>query len=323
MAGHAHHDAHDHRPPHGHGGDSRRILTLALAVTLSFALIEAIGGWLASSLALLSDAGHMLVDSLALGLAALAAWIARRPPSLRHTFGLGRVETLAALANALLLVGLVTAVSVAAVQRLLAPTDVRGGLVTWIALAGLVVNLGVAWLLMGGRRNLNVRAALLHVIGDLLGSVGALISGLVILTTGWTPIDPILSLFIAALILISGLRLLRETLHTLLEGVPPHLDLQEVGRAMAAVEGTFSVHDLHIWALSAEKTALSAHVVLRRIDDWEPLLGRLRGMLADEFGIEHVTLQPEPVETILYLRRPPARTGSGSAPAPVGQAQGG
>jgi cobalt-zinc-cadmium efflux system protein len=308
---HGHH--HDHAHPHG--SDSRRILTLALAVTLGFALVEAVGGWLASSLALLSDAGHMLVDSLALGLAALAAWVARRPPSRRHSYGLGRVETLAALINAVLLVGLVTTISVAAVQRLLAPTEVRGELVTWIALGGLLVNLGVAWLLMGGRRNVNVRAALLHVIGDLLGSVGALISGLVILTTGWTPIDPILSLFIAALILISGLRLLRETLHTLLEGVPPHLDLETVGRAMAGVEGAISVHDLHIWSLSAERTALSAHVVLRRIDDWEPILARLRAMLAEEFDIDHVTLQPEPVETIVHLTRPVAGSRSEAAGA--------
>ncbi|MCU0833563.1 MAG: cation diffusion facilitator family transporter [Chromatiaceae bacterium] len=305
--------AHPHRHGHAPDGDSRRRLTLALAVTLGFALVEAVGGWLAGSLALLSDAGHMLVDSLALGLAALAAWVARRPPSRRHSYGLGRVETLAALINAVLLVGLVTAVSVAAVQRLLAPTEVRGDLVTWIAAAGLLVNIAVAWLLMGGRHNLNVRAALLHVIGDLLGSVGALIAGLVILTTGWTPIDPMLSLFIAALILISGLRLLRETLHTLLEGVPPHLDLDAVGRAMAGVEGVISVHDLHIWSLSAERTALSAHVVLRRIDHWEPLLARLRAMLAEELGIDHVTLQPEPLETILHLERPPA--GARSRPA--------
>lgn len=311
MHGHGHHHDHDHAHPQG--GDSGRILTLALALTLGFALVEAVGGWLASSLALLSDAGHMLVDSLALGLAALAAWVARRPPSRRHSYGLGRVETLAALINALLLVALVTAVSVAAVQRLLAPTEVRGELVTWIAAGGLLVNLAVAWLLMGGRRNVNVRAALLHVIGDLLGSVGALISGLVILTTGWTPIDPILSLFIAALILVSGLRLLRETLHTLLEGVPAHLDLEAVGRAMAGVEGVISVHDLHIWSLSAERTALSAHVVLRRIDDWEPLLARLRAMLAEQIGIDHVTLQPEPIETILRLERP--APGARSKPA--------
>jgi cobalt-zinc-cadmium efflux system protein len=295
---------HDHVHAHDHShSDSRCILTLAVGLTLGYAAVEAVGGWIAGSLALLGDAGHMLTDSTALGLAALAAWIARRPPSPRHSFGLGRVETLAALVNVLLIVALVTAISAAAVERLLDPPPVRGDLVTWIALIGLLVNVAAAWLLMGGRGNLNVRAALLHVIGDLLGSVAALISGVVILYTGWSPIDPILSLFIVALILFSSLRLLRDVLHTLLEGVPRHLDLEEVGRAMARVEDVLSVHDLHIWSLSGETTALSAHVVLRRIDGWEPVLGRLRALLSERFGIEHVTLQPEPVETIVPFPR--------------------
>jgi cobalt-zinc-cadmium efflux system protein len=154
---------------------------------------------------------------------------------------------------------------------------------------------------MGGRSNQNVRAALLHVVGDLLGSVAALASGVAILYTGWTPIDPILSLLIVALILYSSLRLLRDILHTLLEGVPMHLDLPEVGLAMAGVEGVLSVHDLHIWSLSGETTALSAHVVLRRIEDWDPVHGRLRSLLAERFAIGHATLQPEPQETIVRI----------------------
>jgi len=294
---------HDHAHPHGnhHRPNSQRLLTLAVGLTLGYAIVEAVGGWLSGSLSLLSDAGHMLTDSTALGLAALAAWMARRPPSLRHSYGLGRLETLAALFNALLMLALLAAVSAAAVARLLDPPPVRGGIVTWVALVGLFVNIAAAWLLMGGRGNVNVRAALLHVMGDLLGSVAALISGVVILYTGWTPIDPILSLFIAVLILVSSLRLLREVLHTLLEGVPAHLNLEEVGRAMAGVDGVLSVHDLHIWLLSAETSALSAHVVLRRIDGWEPVLGRLRDLLAERYGIAHVTLQPEPVETIVRI----------------------
>jgi len=296
-----HNHAHPHDDPHR--PDSRRLLTLAVGLTLGYAIVEAAGGWLSGSLALLSDAGHMLTDSMALGLAALAAWMARRPPSPRHSYGLGRLETLAALFNALLMLALLTALSAAVIGRLLDPPPVRGGIVTWVALIGLFVNIAVAWLLMGGRGNLNVRAALLHVMGDLLGSVAALVSGVVILYTGWTPIDPILSLFIVLLILVSSLRLLRQVLHTLLEGVPLHLDLEEVGRAMAEVEDVLSVHDLHIWSLSAETTALSAHVVLRRIDDWQPVLGRLRELLDERFGIEHVTLQPEPVETIVRIGR--------------------
>ena len=211
--------------------------------------------------------------------------------------------TLAALFNALLMVALVSAVSAAAVKRLLEPPPVQGEIVTWVALVGLLVNILVARLLMGGRDNINIRAALLHVMGDLLGSVAALVSGVVILYTGWTSIDPILSLFIVLLILISSLRLLREVVHTLLEGVPLHLELEEVGRAMAGTEGVVSVHDLHIWSLSAETTALSAHVVVRRIDDWQAALWGLRELLSERFGITHVTLQPEPLETVVELRR--------------------
>jgi cobalt-zinc-cadmium efflux system protein len=295
---------HEHSHNHDHSqSNSSRVLTLAVGLTLSFALVEVVAGWLSGSLALLSDAGHMVTDSTALGLAALAAWMSRRPPSTRHSYGLGRVETLTALFNALLMVALVTAVSAAAVKRLLHPPQVQGEIVTWVALVGLLVNILVARLLMGGRDNINVRAALLHVMGDLLGSIAALVSGVVILYTGWTSIDPILSLFIVLLILVSSLRLLREVVHTLLEGVPLHLKLEEVGRAMAATEEVISIHDLHIWSLSAETTALSAHVVVQRIDQWQGVLWRMRRMLSEQFGIEHVTLQPEPLETVVELKR--------------------
>jgi cobalt-zinc-cadmium efflux system protein len=164
---------------------------------------------------------------------------------------------------------------------------------------GLLINILVAWLLSRGERNLNTRAALLHVAGDLLGSVAALIAGVVITFTGWMPIDPLLSLLIAALIVTSSLRLLREALHGLMEGVPLHLSLEEIGRAMAAVQGVTSVHDLHIWSLSAERIALSAHVVLKEIAQWQTVLASLQAMLRERFGIEHVTLQPEPAEHVL------------------------
>jgi len=297
-----HHHDHVHGP-HGHPARSRRLLTLAVGLTIGYAGIEAMGGWLSGSLALLGDAGHMFTDSLALALAAVAAWLALRPPSPRHSYGFGRLETLAALFNALLMLALVAGVSAAAVARLLAPPPVLGGIVTWVALAGLAVNLAAAWLLAGGGANLNVRAAFLHVMGDLLGSVAALVSGLVILHTGWTPIDPLLSLFIALLILVSSLRILGEVTHTLLEGVPSHLDLEAIGRAMAGVDRVLEVHDLHIWSLSSETTALSAHVVLRRIDDWGVVFGRLEELLAARYGIEHVTLQPEARETVVRLAR--------------------
>lgn len=304
---------HSHSQGSGHGAtDSKRVLTFAVGLTLGFAVVELIGGLLAGSLALISDAGHMVTDSLALGMAAIAAWLARRPPSRRHTYGLGRIETLAAFVNALIMIGIVIAVTGFAVRRLLAPPSVDGGIVTWVALIGLLINLAVAWLLMGGRRNVNVKAALLHVLGDLLGSVAALVSGIVILYSGWTPIDPLLSLFIAGLILVSAIRVLREALHALLDGVPPGIDLRQVGDELARLDDVLSVHDLHIWSIAAERSALSAHVVIRRMDDWPTVLGRIRAHLSEHQGIEHVTLQPEPIETVLrYTPGPPADLWSG------------
>jgi len=283
---HPHHDA-DH-----HTGNAQR-LTLVLGLTLGFAVVEAVGGWLAGSLALMGDAGHMLSDSSALGLAALAARMAKRPPTERHSFGLGRLEVLAGLTNAVLMLAIVAAIAWAAVGRLLEPQPVQGPMVLVVGGLGLVVNLVAAWLLHGGE-GINVRGALLHVIGDLLGSVAAIASGVVIMVTGWLAADPILSLVICALILFASLNLLRDGLHVLLEGVPEHLDLPEVGERLAAEEGVLSVHDLHIWVPDSGMTALSAHVVVADLNDWDVLLDRLHAVLREEFGIEHATLQPEP-----------------------------
>ncbi len=282
-----HHDSHAHPPLAGNA------LVWGLGITLAFAVVEAIGGWWSGSLALLGDAGHMLSDATALGLAALAAWIATHPPSARHSYGLGRAEVVAALVNGLFMVLVVVAIVVSAIDRLRDPRPVTGEMVVVIALLGLAVNAVVAWVLSRGEATLNVRAALLHVIGDLLGSVAALTAGVVIYYTGWTPIDPLLSLFICALILFSALRLLREALHVIMEGVPPYLELPEVGRAMAGVEGVVSVHDLHIWTLSSGMVALSAHVVIPSMSHWEATLTRLQSLIHERYGIDHVTLQPE------------------------------
>lgn len=296
--------AHDHaHHPRGRAA----YLPLALAVTLLYAAVEAGTGWWAGSLALLSDAGHMLTDALALALAATAAWAARRPPTARLSFGLQRIEILAALGNAGFMLAVIIGIAWSAVDRLLHPVPVQGLAVTAVALVGLVVNIGVAWLLAHGEETLNTRAALLHVLGDLLGSVAALASGLVIQFTGWMPADPLLSLFICALILYSTLRLAREAVHALLEGVPPGLTLQEVGRRMAGVEGVVSVHDLHIWSLSSQHRALSAHVVVRDLAAWPRILDALLNMLDEEFEIGHATLQPELFRPALYAIDEPAR----------------
>ena len=275
------------------GVQTGQALTLALALTLGYSVVEALAGWWAGSLALLSDAGHMLSDAGSLGIAAFAAWAAQRAPSPRHSYGFGRAEIVAGLVNAAFMVAVLVWISVAAVQRLLAPQPVHGEAVAVVALVGLLVNVAVALVLARGGRNMNVRGALLHVMGDLLGSVAALVAGAVIVTTGWTPIDPLLSLFICALILISSLRLLREALHALMEGTPLHLSLDEIGRSIAAVERVRSVHDLHIWTLSSDRIALSAHLVLDDMSEWERVLPAVSAMLAERHGIDHVTLQPE------------------------------
>ena len=264
----------------------------ALLLTLGFAGVETVAGFWSGSLALLGDAGHMLTDSASLALAAVAAWLAKRPPSRSHTYGLGRVETLAALLNVVLMVLVVVGISVAAIRRILEPVAIHGEAVTLVAVVGLCVNVGVAWLLVQGEQTMNTRGALLHVLGDLLGSVAALVAGAVIWRTGWTPIDPLLSLLLCALILVSSLRLLREVLQALLEGAPAHLSVETIGRQLAGVTGVRSVHDLHVWTLSSNRVALSAHLVVDTLDQWSAVLAESRHLLAHQ-GIDHVTLQPE------------------------------
>lgn len=289
---------------HDHDHSNRNTLLWAVAITLGFAFVEAISGWLANSLALMSDAGHMFTDASALGLAAFAAWLAKRPPSHRHSYGLVRAEIVAALINSLFMIVVVVSIIIAAIERLQEPRAVSGGTVMVIAFIGLLVNLAVAWVLHRGEQTLNIRAALLHVMGDLLGSVAALIAGIVIYYSGWTTIDPLLSLLICALILASSLRLLREVLHVIMEGVPFELDLPEVGQTMAAIEGVDSVHDLHIWSITSGAIALSAHVVIRDASQWQTLLAQLQAVLHDRFEIHHTTLQPEFSDHILQRDLP-------------------
>ncbi|TCJ18147.1 cation transporter [Parasulfuritortus cantonensis] len=302
MSEHHHHLSVDKGESHeshhlGHHGHHHH-LTGALYLTLGFALVEVLAGWWSGSLALISDAGHMLTDSTALGLAALAAWLARKPPTGRHTYGLVRMEVLAALANSLLMVMLIVFIAREALDRFAQPIAVQGGTVTAVAVLGLLVNLGVAWQLSKGEATLNTRAALMHVMGDILGSVAALVAGLVIQFTGWTTIDPLLSLLVSGLILVSAWRLLSESVHVLLESVPEHIDLKAVGADLAAINGVASVHDLHIWTLSSGRIALSAHLDIDYLADWTAILVRARHLMDAHHGIGHITLQPEAVNSV-------------------------
>ena len=264
-----------------------------LLLTALYMVAEAIGGWWTGSLALVSDAGHMLTDAGALVLGAFAAWIARRPPSQRHSYGLGRAEVVAAAINATVMLVIVIALAYEAFSRLGNPSPVNGIAAALIAAAGLAVNLWVLRRLSPHRHDMNTRAARLHVLGDVLGSVAALASGAVIAATGWTPVDAFASLAIGLLIAVSAVRLMRESLHALMEGVPLGLSVEAIGTEMARVDGVLSVHDLHVWTLSGSRTALSAHVVVRSMGEWDRTLGSLQERLHEAFGIDHVTLQPE------------------------------
>jgi cobalt-zinc-cadmium efflux system protein len=281
------HSAHD---GHGFRGGT---LYLALAVTAGYALVELVAGWYFQSLALMSDAGHMLSDAAALGLAAFAAWMAGRPAGRRHSFGFARAEIVAAFVNGLAMLIVVVVISVEAVRRMMAPAPVQGLGVMAVAFVGLLVNLLVIYLLGREKRMLNVRAATLHVFGDLVGSIAAITAGAIIYFTGWTPADPLLSIVIAILILVATLRLLGEAVHVLMEGVPAGMRLDEIGEVMAQIDGVRSVHDLHVWNIASGRVALSAHIDIDELAQWPTTLEKLRFALRSRFGIDHVTLQPE------------------------------
>jgi len=292
---HHHHHPHDHEHAHAHAHE-RAVgapLMVAALATIGYAIVEGLGGWWTGSLALLSDAGHMLTDGAALGLAALAAWMARQPPSERHSYGLGRAEVVAALLNAGAMLLIIVALAYEALVRLRTPSPVQGATAAVIAAAGLALNIFVMQRLAPHAHDMNARAARLHVLGDLLGSIAALAAGALIALTGWLRIDPIASLVICALIALSSVRLLRESLHALMEGVPSGMSVEAIGGEMARVAGVLSVHDLHVWTLSGSRTALSAHVVVQSLAQWDRTLAELQQRLQERFGINHVTLQPE------------------------------
>ena len=274
-------------------GRSPKILASAVLLTLTFAAIEALAGFWSNSLALISDAGHMVTDSTALGLALLAQYIATRPPSARHSFGFGRAEALAAFINAMAMLAVVGWIAIEAVRRFANPEPVQGKAVFVVAAIGLVINLIVAWVLSRDQKSVNTRAALVHVLGDLLGSVAALIAGAVIYFTGWLTIDPLLSLLVSGLILRTTVSVLADSYHVLMEGVPRDIDYLQVGKDINQVKGVLSVHDLHVWEMSAGHPALIGHLEIRDMQEWPTVLREIKAMLVAKHGIDHVTLQPE------------------------------
>jgi len=287
-----HHEGDSSYTHQSRGGGSRP-LAIAVALTAGYAIVELIGGFLSGSLALLADAGHMATDSAALLFALAANIIARRPVSDRHSFGLARVEVIAAFVNSLAMLAVVAWIFIEAIDRIRTPVAVKGGEVFVIATIGLLVNIAVAWSLSRDRENVNTRAAFIHVIGDLLGSVAAIVAGVVIYFGGPLISDPLLSMFVAALILRSTIGVLRETTFVLLDSVPAGVDYTQVGEALARVPGVLQVHDLHVWSMVPGRSALSAHILVQDIEYWPVILRQARGILATQFHIDHVTLQPE------------------------------
>ena len=268
-------------------------LGVVLALTIVFMVIEVVGGLISGSLALIADAGHMLTDAGALGLTLLSAWIALRPATHSKTYGYQRWEILAALVNGAALFGIAGWVVVEAIQRIQRPEPIEAGLFLVVAAAGLVVNLVSLGILHGIKDgNLNTRGAYLHVLGDALGSLGALGAAAIIATTGWTLADPIISIALSLLILVGAWRLLRESTDILLESVPGHVSMADVQSCMLAVPGVTAVHDLHVWAVSSGMVAMSGHAIVPNLDDHPTVLERIRAEVY-RLGIGHVTIQLE------------------------------
>ncbi len=272
-------------------------LRRVLALTAGFMVVEAGAGWVANSLALLADAGHMFADVAALALALFVAWMAQRPATAERTYGYLRLEILAALVNGTALFVLAGGIVWEALDRVRQPEAVEPRILFGVAFAGLVVNVVALRLLHGNHQHsLNVRGAYLHVLGDLLGSVGAMVAGLVIWFTGWTPADPLISVAIALLIVLSGARLARDSVEVLLEATPRHISLSEVERQIATIPGVKDVHDLHVWTLTSGVVAMSGHAVVGDPGANQRVLETVQGRMAD-LGINHVTMQLERDDT--------------------------
>jgi cobalt-zinc-cadmium efflux system protein len=292
VASHESHGGHAHR--HGRAASSRQRLILVTLLTAVYMLAEAAGGWWTGSLALFADAGHMLADVAALTLALIAVWFGSRPATPGKTFGYYRLEILAAFINGIALVAIAFFIFYEAYLRWLAPTPIRSVPMTIVAAGGLVVNLVCARLLHTERHDdLNVRGAWLHIMSDALGSVGAIVAGIIITLSESYAADPVISALIALLIIWSSWHLIREATNVLLEGTPAHINLAAVEDAILQTDGVAQVHDLHVWTITSGREALSAHVVHAESISQPALLQELRTKLHDRFGVDHLTLQME------------------------------
>jgi len=289
---------HDHGAPgHVHSSGNERAVGIAALLTGTFMVVEVVGGLISGSLALIADAGHMLTDFAALVLAWIAFRLARRPADWKRTYGFDRLSVLAAFVNGLSLFVIAGWIGIEAYRRLQEPIAILGGLMLWVALGGLLVNILAFWVLSRGESdNLNVRAAALHVAGDLLGSIGALLASLIIITTGWTPIDPLLSIAVALIILRSAWRVVRESGHILLEGAPRGFDRRDVADAITAdIPGVVRVHHIHAWSITQERPMATLEAEVTAGTDIQATKSAIKALLRDRFGMEHATVELEEV----------------------------
>lgn len=294
LQDHDHDHSHSLGGHHSHGlpGDAPHVIAKALIITLVFMVIEFVGGWFSNSLALISDAAHMLTDVGAMLLSLFALWIARRPSTLTMSFGYHRAEILGALTSGLM-IWLISGVLVyEALVRLASPPEVKTPILLIVASVGLVANLLSMWMLGSAKeQNINVRAAYLHLLADSLGSVGAILAGVVLWLTDWRPIDPIITIFFALLMLVSSWNLVKEAVGVLMESVPTHLNPSEIRAELQAISGVQEVHDLHIWSVSTGKLALSVHLVSENPE--KSLLQTANDLLLEKYSILHTTIQVE------------------------------
>ncbi len=285
-----------------HPRSGRQALALSLTITGSWFLVELAAGFYTNSLALIADAAHMLTDVAALAMSLLALKISARPATHEMTFGYVRAEILAALANGVLLVLISLYIFYEAYERFMAPPVVKGGQMLTVAILGLAANLATAALLYRSQHeSLNIRGAFLHVVGDTLGSVGAILAGVIMVLWQWYMADPLISVIVALLVLYSSWNLVHESVDVLLEGTPRHLNIPSILADLGSVEGVVSVHDLHVWSISSHMPAMSCHIVLRRGYDPGVVLSALSSLMRDKYHIEHTTIQIE----IEHLVRPP------------------
>ncbi|HHT7190723.1 TPA: cation diffusion facilitator family transporter [Bacillus cereus] len=283
-----------HSHDHSHSKNKKALL-IAFLLTTSFMIAEVIGGFVTNSLALLSDAGHMLSDAVSLALSLLAFKLGEKTATAAKTYGYKRIEMLAALCNGVVLIVISIYIFIEAIRRFKEPVEIASNGMLIIAVLGLLINITSAWILMRGgdvKGNLNLRSAFLHVLGDLLGSVGAIIAALLIKFFGWTAADAIASILVSILVIISGWRVTRDTVHILMEGAPQHIDIEEVKNTLLNMTLVKEVHDLHIWSVTSDFQVLTCHLIIEG-DKTQHVLKEATDVLKEKFHVEHVTIQVE------------------------------